>query len=205
VDKENSKKHWEKVYTQKNPNEVSWFQNEPTVSKKIIQSVSNNLASVIDVGGGASLLVDYLIKLGYTNVAVLDISDKAIQYAKARLGDQANSVEWFVEDITQFTPPHTYNVWHDRAVFHFLIDEQSRKSYVEVLRNAIMVGGYVIIATFAKDGPKKCSGLDIVQYDENSIQYELGNDFVLLDSEYETHITPNKAEQHFIYFTFQRT
>lgn len=135
---------------------------------------------------------------------MLDISGKAIEYAKRRLADQADKVEWYEKDITQFTPLHAYDIWHDRAVFHFLTDRKSRASYINALESTIKSGSHAIIATFAKDGPKKCSGLDIVQYDSSSIQEEIGDKFVLLESQPEIHITPSGKEQRFNYFVFQR-
>lgn len=204
MNKDNTKSHWEGIYTEKPPQDVSWFQQEPTISLKIIQRIGDKNARIIDVGGGASVLVDHLLKLGYSNLAVLDISGKAIEYVKKRLSDQATKIEWFEKDITEFIPLHTYDIWHDRAVFHFLIDIKSRQLYINALKNTVKSGSHVIIATFAKDGPTKCSGLDIVQYDNRSIQHELGNEFILLESQFETHITPAGREQHFIYFIFQR-
>lgn len=197
-----SKQYWDDIYTKNIPQEVSWFQKEPTISLKIIQSINNN-ARIIDVGGGASTLVDCLLKLGYSDLAVLDISDKAILYAKSRLDDQANKVKWYVNDVTSFIPSDRYDIWHDRAVFHFLTDKNSRELYVKTLKNTLEPGGHAIIATFAKDGPKKCSGLDIIQYDNQSMQNELGNEFILLENKYESHLTPKGHTQHFIYFLFQ--
>jgi len=204
MNKKNTKLHWDNIYTNKPPQEVSWYQQEPTVSLEIIQHFSDKNARIIDIGGGMSVLIDYLLKAGYANLALLDISGKAIEHVRKRLSDQASTIEWFEKDITEFAPPHIYDIWHDRAVFHFLTDIKSRQLYVNVLKNAVKSGSYIIIAAFAKDGPQKCSGLDIVQYDEPSIQYELGDEFILLDSQSEKHITPAGKEQHFIYFIFQR-
>jgi len=204
MNKENTKTYWESIYAEKHPQDVSWYQQEPTISLKIIRHFSDKNARVIDVGGGASVLVDHLLKVGYSNLAVLDISGKAIEHAKNRLPDQATTIEWFEKDITEFIPPHAYDIWHDRAVFHFLTEIKSRQLYVHVLKNAVKSGSYIIIATFAKDGPQKCSGLDIVQYDDLSIQHEIGEEFILLDSQFEAHITPTGKEQRFIYFVFQR-
>lgn len=200
-----SKAHWERIYTEKAPQEVSWFQKKPTVSLKIIHHLSNFNAKIIDIGGGTSTLVDYLLKLGYVNLAVLDISAKALEYDKKRLGDAARCIEWYETDLTEFTPPHVFDIWHDRAVFHFLTDNSSRQAYVKVLKKAIKALGHAVIATFAKDGPKKCSGLDIVQYDNDSIQRELGEEFKLLDTIKESHVTPLGKEQRFVYFVFQRS
>lgn len=204
MNKENTKLHWENIYTEKLPQEVSWYQQEPTVSLEIIRHFSDKSARIIDIGGGVSVLIDHLLKRGYSNLALLDISAKALEHVKNRLSDQAAKIEWFEKDITEFVPPHTYDIWHDRAVFHFLTDIKSRQLYVNVLKNAVKPGSHIIIAAFAKDGPKKCSGLDTVQYDNASIQHELGDEFILLDSQPETHITPAGKEQRFIYFVFQR-
>lgn len=197
-------KHWDNIYTKNSPQDVSWFQKKPAMSLNIIQRISNYKAKIIDVGGGASVLADFLLKLGYSNIAVLDISDTVILHAKKRLADKAARIEWYVKDITDFVPSHRYDIWHDRAVFHFLTDKKSRDLYVKSLKDALPPGGYAIIATFAKDGPKKCSGLAIVQYDSLSIQHELGDDFILLENQSEMHLTPKGSEQHFIYFLFQR-
>lgn len=195
--------YWDDIYIKNRPDEVSWFQKEPDISLKIIQRISNNKTQIIDVGGGASVLTDYLLQLGYSNVAVLDISKKAIDHAKRRLAELAIKVEWHVKDITDFIPSHPYDIWHDRAVFHFLTDKKSRELYIKTLKNTLRAEGYVIIATFAKDGPKKCSGLDIVQYDSLSIQHEFGDEFTLVEDYPEIHLTPKGNEQHFSYFLFQ--
>lgn len=200
----NSQEYWDDVYTKNRPDEVSWFQKEPTISLNLIQKLSNNKAQVIDIGGGASVLADYLLKLGYSNIAVLDISKKAIDHTKTRLVNQAVKVEWYVKDITDFIPSHPYDIWHDRAVFHFLVDPKSRALYIKTLKNTLRPEGYALIATFAKDGPKKCSGLDIMQYDSLSIQHELGDEFTLIEHQSEIHLTPKGNEQLFNYFLFQR-
>ena len=200
------KKHWDRIYTDKTPLEVSWFQEEPLLSLQLIEStVSDHNAAIIDVGGGVSHLVDHLLHKGYSNLAVLDISSSAIEHTKSRLGKQASHVEWFVEDITQFKSPRKFECWHDRAVFHFLTNENDRKHYVDCLNHSVIVGGQVIIATFAIGGPEKCSGLDIVQYDENKIKQVLGDNYQLVELKHELHVTPNKKEQNFVYFNFKRT
>ena len=199
------KQHWDQVYTDKTPLEVSWFQSETTLSLKLIQNTGiDHDAAIIDVGGGASRLVDTLLEHDYHNLAVLDISTAAIQHAQSRLSSRANEVEWFVEDITKFHSPRKFDCWHDRAVFHFLTDENDRHAYVMNLEQAVVKGGYVIIATFAIGGPEKCSGLDIVQYDENKIKNVLGNKYELLDIKHELHITPAQKQQQFIYFLFKK-
>lgn len=201
---DSSKKHWETIYSEKSPLEVSWYQSRPTHSLKIIQELSNTQSSIIDVGGGASVLVDHLLKLGYTNLTVLDISRHALAHAQQRLGDQAGKVQWLEENITQFRAPQCYDIWHDRAVFHFLTDPESRALYIESLKIGTKLGSYAMIATFAKDGPTKCSGLDIVQYDAESIQKEFAENFTLLDTQAETHLTPGGKEQKFLYFVLRR-
>lgn len=204
MDKKTSKDHWENIYTAKAPQELSWFQSEPTISLQIIKNLSDVNSSIIDVGGGESVLVDYLIDLGYLDMSVLDISNKAIEHVKKRLNEKAINIEWHEKDITQFIPLRTYDIWHDRAVFHFLTDQKSKDSYIKALKAATKKGSHIIIATFSKDGPTKCSGLDIVQYDDSSIESELGDQFQLLASQSEIHITPAGNEQRFIYFLFRR-
>ncbi len=199
----NDKQHWNQVYKTKDPHNVSWYQSRPELSLSLITAsgVSKN-SGIIDVGGGASTLVDCLMNAGYTRLAVLDLSDIALNHARTRLGTHASAVEWFRTDVTTFDPPHRYHLWHDRAVFHFLTDAKDREGYVTTLRRTLEPGGTVIIATFALDGPPKCSGLDTMRYDENSIVKELGSDFTLQEVRRETHITPWKSEQRFIYFRF---
>ncbi len=199
------KSHWENVYAEKSPLDVSWYQKEPTVSLELIQEtgIARDVA-IIDVGGGASVLVDRLQEEGYSNLAVLDVSENALTSARKRLGEAAESIEWIAVDVTEFDVPHSFSVWHDRAVFHFLTDASDRKKYVDVLSRAIRPGGHLIIAAFAIGGPEKCSGLDIVQYDAGKLCAELGPDFELLEERSEVHVTPANAQQQFIYFRFTR-
>ena len=197
------KDHWENIYKDKSPLEVSWFQHEPVLSLQLIHNTQiAHDAPIIDVGGGASVLVDHLCDEGYSNVSVLDISANALASTKHRLGGKAGNVEWFDEDVTCFNPPHQFSVWHDRAVFHFLTDESDRHSYIEVLKRALVPNGHFIIAAFAIGGPEKCSGLDIVQYDAEKLKAELGEDFELVEEAKEKHVTPSKTEQQFSYFRF---
>lgn len=197
------KDHWENVYKDKSPQEVSWYVTEPLLSMQMIHNSLLELdAPIIDVGGGASVLVDHLLLEGYSRVSVLDISANALACARKRLGGRADSVEWYEDDVTCFNPPHQYSLWHDRAVFHFLTDEADRQSYVEVLRRALESCGHVIIAAFAIGGPTQCSGLDIVQYDAEKLQAELGEAFELVEEGSELHITPANKEQEFAYFRF---
>ena len=197
------KAHWQNVYQDKSSLDVSWYQKEPSLSLELIHStqVARDEA-IIDVGGGASVLVDHLCNERYTNLAVLDISENALASAKKRLGDLAKSVEWIGSDITQFNASHQFSLWHDRAVFHFLTDQSDRKSYVKAIKRALRPGGHLIIAAFAIGGPEKCSGLDIVQYDADKLIAELGEDFELVEERDEMHITPANKEQKFMYFRF---
>ena len=195
------KEHWEKVYRNKSPLEVSWYQQEPTLSLSLITGVSLPLdAPIIDIGGGASTLVDKLSDKGYTNISVLDVSGNALAHAKKRLAPKANRVHWYEEDVTFFKPPHRFLLWHDRAVFHFLTSSVDRKNYIDVLEQSLETGGHVIIMTFAIGGPDKCSGLDIVQYDADKLTAELGTGFELLETGDEVHNTPAGSQQKFVYF-----
>jgi SAM-dependent methyltransferase len=199
------KAHWESIYHGKSPTEVSWYQKDPALSLQLIRNTHLSLAEpMIDVGGGASVLVDRLCQEGYTRVAVLDISASALDHAKARLGDKAHGVEWYVEDIVDFNPPHLFSLWHDRAVFHFLTDPSDRRRYVNVMQRVLKPGGQLIIAAFAIGGPSKCSGLDIVQYDAEKLLTELGEGFDLAEEKTEVHITPAQREQKFAWFRLVR-
>ena len=199
------KKHWGDVYQDKSSSDLSWYQKEPKLSLELIRST--NVASndaIIDIGAGTSVLVDYLKKEHYTNLTVLDISENAITIAKKRLGKSAKSINWIVCDITKFDVFQKFSLWHDRALFHFLTDPSDRGIYVKALINAIRPEGHLIIATFAIGGPKKCSGLEIVQYDSEKIIAELGDNFKLVEEKTEVHITPANKEQKFIFFLFRR-
>ena len=200
------KAHWQNVYRDKSALDVSWYQKQPELSLKLIDKAK--LASdeaIIDVGGGASSLVDCLYRQGYTNLAVLDISANALASAKKRLGDSAKNIEWLEADITYFDAPHPFSLWHDRAVFHFLTEKTDRKKYLKVLKQALSSGGHVIIAAFAIGGPDKCSGLEIVQYDAEKLLAEFGKDFELIETKDEIHMTPANKEQRFNYFHLIKT
>lgn len=199
------KNHWENIYSEKSPLEVSWYQKEPTLSLNLIQNCQlEKSRAIIDVGGGASLLVDKLLEQGYSKLAVLDISANALELAKQRLGAKADTVEWYASDITEFVAPHSFALWHDRAVFHFLTEAMDRQKYIAALKAALPSGGYVILAAFAIGGPTMCSGLNIVQYDAAKICHELGDDFELIEEGGETHLTPAGKEQLFGCFRFVR-
>jgi SAM-dependent methyltransferase len=202
---ESRKQHWEDVYSNKSATEVSWYQAEPKLSLELIANTGiPRDAAIIDVGGGASVLVDRLYHAGYRNLTVLDISARALEVAQKRLGDAAARIHWIDSDITEFQPPQTYALWHDRAVFHFLTDAGDRRRYVDILRRAVPAGGHVIMAAFAIGGPIRCSGLEIMQYDAERMQAELGAGFELVEQRDETHRTPAGADQLFSFFRFRR-
>ncbi|MEN8170151.1 MAG: class I SAM-dependent methyltransferase [Pseudomonadota bacterium] len=197
-------RHWEQVYQSKESTEVSWYQEYPGQSVQMIEkAVSSPDDAIIDVGGGASVLVDSLLQKGYSRPAVLDISAAALKCAQQRLCEQANKVEWFASDVTAFEPPHRFLLWHDRAVFHFLTDNADREKYLAVLRKALEPNAHLVIATFAEDGPEMCSGLPVERYDSEKIVQTLGGEFELLEKHTETHTTPAGGEQKFNYFLFR--
>lgn len=200
-----NKQHWETVYQTKAANSVSWFQDHAETSLKLIDSTSIKFeALIIDVGGGASTLIDDLLNNGYSNLTVLDLSSEALNTAKVRLGDKAFKVNWVEGDITQASlPDHYYEIWHDRAVFHFLISAKDRKAYINRIKQSLSPMGYVIIATFAEGGPLRCSGLAVQQYSVETLQKELGDSFELLTHTKETHVTPSSTQQKFIYCLFR--
>jgi ubiquinone/menaquinone biosynthesis C-methylase UbiE len=199
------KEHWESIYQTKGPSDVSWFQARPAVSLDLIQASGlGKEQTIVDIGGGASALVDRLLDAGFDHLAVLDISAAALAQARERLGTLAQKVEWFEADVTEFAPPHRFDLWHDRAVFHFLTEQRDRDKYVRILRRCLAPTGHVIIATFALKGPRRCSGLEVVRYDSELIQAELGDEFELVQEIDETHTTPWDTKQRFKYFQFCR-
>jgi ubiquinone/menaquinone biosynthesis C-methylase UbiE len=196
-----TKSHWEHIYDTKSPTQVSWYQEHAKFSLQYIRNTGiQKTDPIIDVGGGASTLVDDLIEHAFQNITVLDVSGTALQVARQRLGARAAHVNWIESDITQVNLPHnTYGVWHDRAVFHFLTQAKERQHYVETVRNSVRKGGHVIVATFAPDGPERCSGLAVMRYSPESLHSEFGDDFEVVDSTRETHHTPFGTDQKFIY------
>jgi SAM-dependent methyltransferase len=199
------KQHWERVYIDKAVHETSWHQANPAPSLSMIRAASaGGTPSLIDVGGGASLLVDHLLDLGYRDLAVLDIAGAALEQARRRLGPKAAEVQWIEVDVTNFEPARTWEIWHDRAAFHFLTEAADRARYGEVLNQALVDGGQAIIAAFAPDGPVRCSGLDIVRYDAASLEAELGAAFTLQEERYEVHRTPAGREQRFGFHRFRK-
>ena len=193
--------HWEKIYREKAPDAVSWYRPHLETSLALIERAAvRHSASIIDVGGGESTLVDDLLARGYQNITVLDVSKTAIEVTKKRLGTAAQRVCWLVGDITDVQlAPKTYDVWHDRAVFHFLTTPEQRVAYVRQAAAAVRTGGHVIVSTFGPEGPTKCSGLDVVRYDEESLHNQFGTRFRLEDSSEELHQTPSGTTQQFLY------
>lgn len=199
-------RHWETIYAGKPADEVTWYQAHPEISLGLIDRVTADRSRpVIDIGGGASTLVDHLLDAGYGDVEVLDVAQSAIDAARKRLGPRADAVAWTAADITRWRPDRRYAVWHDRAVFHFLTEAADRRAYVATLDAALEDDGHLIIATFALDGPEKCSGLPVVRYDAAKLSGELGPGFSLVDETREVHHTPLGRTQSFAYFLFRRT
>lgn len=198
----NVKTHWETIYKTKQPNEVSWTQKVPTVTMEFIHqfNIPKN-ASIIDIGGGDSKLVDHLLAEGFSNITVLDIAEAGILRAKNRLGKDAGKVNWIVSDILDFQPTEKYDVWHDRAAFHFLTEPDNIEKYLQIVRNS--VNNLVIIGTFSVDGPEKCSGLNIQQYDEKGMKEKFEKlHFKNIVCKREDHITPQGAVQNFVFCSF---
>jgi ubiquinone/menaquinone biosynthesis C-methylase UbiE len=199
------KTHWENVYRNKTADEVSWYQARPEISLELIQKTGiRKSAPIVDIGGGASRLVDHLLEMGYSDISVLDISWNALDQTRSRLGKAAAGVNWLEGDITNFRFQGPVELWHDRAVFHFLTAEEDRSAYLDNLHRTLQNDGHLILAAFSPDGPTRCSGLEIVQYDQAKIERTLGNGFTLMESASEAHVTPGGATQHFNYFMFRK-
>ena len=197
--------HWEYIYTTKGEAEVSWFQETPAPSLELIALAgATRQSSIIDIGGGASRLVDHLVSEGYEDLTVLDLSAAALAAAKARIGEKAQHVHWLCADATTWEPSRTYDVWHDRAAFHFLTSSADQAAYIARLRYALRRGGRVIVGTFALDGPETCSGLPVARHDAESLGRAFGPEFVLVDARRNKHPTPWGATQRFQFSTFQR-
>jgi 2-polyprenyl-3-methyl-5-hydroxy-6-metoxy-1,4-benzoquinol methylase len=201
-----TKAHWESVYTARAPEEVSWYRPHLDTSLALIERVApSHSAAVIDVGGGTSTLVDDLVRRGYTNVTVLDISETALYMAKERLGPGSGQIQWLTADICDADLPlDYYDVWHDRAVFHFLMLPEQRASYVTRVVASVKRNGHLIVATFGPEGPTRCSGLDTARYDAAALEGEFGSQFHLADSQIEWHTTPAGGKQQFLYCLFER-
>ena len=201
----NNKDHWENIYTNKALTDVSWYEPVPETSLEIVEQAKlSKAAKIIDVGGGDSLLVDHLLEAGYTDVTVLDISANALERAKARLGEKAALVKWVVSDASTFSPVETYDFWHDRAVFHFLTEEQDIENYMAVLSAGIKPGGRLVMGTFSESGPLKCSGIPIKQYSEKSMTERLNIAFEQIRCFTVDHKTPFDTIQNFLFCSFTR-
>ena len=200
---DNKKSHWEHIYDVKTPEEVSWTQEKPETSLNFIHSFGmDKTAKIIDIGGGDSKLVDFLLEEGYENISVLDISANALERAKNRLGNKAEKVTWIVADITEFEPTEQYDIWHDRAVFHFLTEENNIKKYQDLVAKAVK--GKMVIGTFSKNGPLKCSGLEIKQNDETSLTSNFEANFEKIECFTIDHKTPFDTIQNFIFCSFNK-
>ncbi|MFD2146082.1 class I SAM-dependent methyltransferase [Mucilaginibacter antarcticus] len=199
------KEHWENVYEQKLLTEVSWYEERPEASLNLIADLNlPKNSAIIDIGGGDSFLVDHLLALGYTNISVLDISAKAIERAKLRLANKAQQVEWIVSDVLDFKPAKVYDLWHDRAAFHFLTDTKDVRSYLDKVNLSLKTGTFAVIATFAEDGPEKCSGLAVRPYSEKGLGELFSMYFEKQQCFHTTHLTPFQIIQKFIYCSFTR-
>jgi 2-polyprenyl-3-methyl-5-hydroxy-6-metoxy-1,4-benzoquinol methylase len=202
----NSKEHWEKIYNTRPLTEVSWYQTAPTESLDFIREFQiKKDAAIIDVGGGDSYLADYLVEDGYTNITVLDISEAAINRAKKRLGAKAGLINWVVCDITEYKPGRQFDLWHDRAAFHFLTTEEQVNKYLAIANKAIRAAGRIVIGTFSENGPAKCSGLPIKQYSESALTTLIKNWFQKIKCIHTDHITPFNTIQNFLFCSFKKT
>jgi 2-polyprenyl-3-methyl-5-hydroxy-6-metoxy-1,4-benzoquinol methylase len=201
----NRQAHWQRVYNEKGENQVSWFQERPNISLELIEAVrADSSSAIIDIGGGASRLVDALVEKGYRDLTVLDLSESAVSIAKMRLGERAAMVKWIIADVTQWEPARAYDLWHDRAAFHFLTEVSDRTVYIDRLTKAVRSGGHAIIGTFALDGPERCSGLPVVRYDAARLSATLAPSFALVDMRRDDHKTPWGVIQRFQFSVFRR-
>jgi ubiquinone/menaquinone biosynthesis C-methylase UbiE len=200
------KSHWDQIYASKAPSAVGWYQSHLKTSLELIRSTGVTAHSkILDIGGGASTLVDDLLDAGFEDITILDISMVALRHAMQRLGERASQVRWMEGDITCISLPALhYDLWHDRAVFHFLTDPEKRQAYMAAMEHAVKPGGSVIVATFAPSGPPRCSGLEVVRYSPDSLQGEFGKRFTLTRRIEEAHVTPWRARQDFMYCLFRK-
>lgn len=197
--------HWDRIYERRSPREVSWYERTPTISiRRVRGAVRGGARSLLDVGGGASTLVDEALELELHRIAVLDISERALNASAERLGSRADQVDWIVGDVTAIDEVGMFDIWHDRAVFHFLTDAFDQERYVSMCERTVTPGGIAIVATFAPDGPEMCSGLPVQRYDASGLAERCGPRFELLDSERHVHLTPRGIEQRFMFASFRR-
>jgi len=198
-------RHWNEIYRTRVPEEVSWYEAVPATSLgRIRAALADGARSVVDVGGGASNLVDHLVRLDLSRIAVLDVAEVPLDVAKRRLGSAGDPVEWITADVTRIYDIGRFGIWHDRAVFHFLTDPSDRAWYVDLCERTVMPGGIAIVATFASDGPEMCSGLPVHRYSADELSEECGPRFALIDSERHVHTTPRGVDQSFLYTSFRR-
>ena len=201
----NRKKHWENIYQTKSLHEVSWYQPKPETSLDFVEKFNlPKTAKIIDVGGGDSIFVDYLLELGFVNITVLDISEAAIDRARKRLGEKATLVKWIVEDILKFRPTEKYDFWHDRAAFHFLTNQEDIEKYVNIVSKNIENYGFLVVGTFSLDGPEKCSGIDIKQYSDHTLTNVFEPNFVKIGCFTIDHNTPFDTTQNFVFCSFRK-
>ena len=201
--KRNRKDHWESIYQKHSPTEVGWYQAYPEKSLKLIHNTGAGTdSSIIDVGGGTSALSKHLLDQGYKKLAVLDISGNSIERTKSQLGEKSSEINWIEADVTKYSFMEQYDIWHDRAVFHFLTKAEDRKGYINSLNQALKLNGHLIIATFGLDAPPKCSGLSVVRYSPETLQSELRDNFILVEALVEDHVTPSGVKQNFIFCRF---
>ena len=197
--------HWDTIYVRRGADEVSWFEATPTLSiRRVREAVAGGARSAIDIGGGASRLVDHLLQMGLDRIGVVDVSQRALDIARTRLGEQGDVVDWIVGDVAELDDVGRFDVWHDRAVFHFLTEAADRRRYVSLCERTLEPGGVAVMATFAPDGPATCSGLPVCRYDARELSERCGRMFELVDDERYLHITPGGVSQSFVYSTFRR-
>jgi trans-aconitate methyltransferase len=197
--------HWNEVYSKKAEAELSWHQDDPSVALDLMKTAGlTERSSVIDIGAGTSRLMDRLLDLGLSDLSALDLSESALAAARVRLGARENSVKWIAADITRWEPTQTYDIWHDRAVFHFLVKPDDRDAYIQRVSRSVIPGGHAIIATFALDGPEKCSGLPVARYSPSSLAETLGSVFSLMTDQFHLHHTPWGSQQSFQYSLFRK-
>ena len=196
--------HWQQVYDSRDVREVSWFQDEPSMSLRLVESVADPSCSVVDVGGGASLLVDALAARGFTDLTVVDVSQHALDVVRSRLDSHGVDATLVASDVVEWKPARTFDVWHDRATFHFLTDGDSRASYVDLAARSVVQGGSLIVATFATDGPTHCSGLEVARYSAAEFAEQFAEHFAPMGAEREEHLTPSGAVQMFTWVVLRR-
>jgi SAM-dependent methyltransferase len=197
--------HWDTIYARRGADDVSWYEATPTLSiRRVREAVAGGARSAVDIGGGASRLVDHLLTMGLDRIAVVDVSSQALEIARMRLGTEGDGVDWIVGDVVELDDVGRFDVWHDRAVFHFLTDAADRRRYVSLCERTLEPGGVAVMATFAPDGPETCSGLPVRRYDARELAEQCGTKFELLDDERYRHMTPGGVAQSFVYSTFRR-